>query len=292
MSTERKTRLINELTEKLRLLEEQKSVSDDEANTLAEKRDKLNERVRNSRSEIQELRSQRDEMNEKVKKLKLQRNDIKARIQEKIEEIKKLGEENRVLAEKKPSRSHHVLEEEVESIDWRIQTTPLTLQEDKELVGRVRQLESQLNIHKKIEQLKKKIQDLRTEITSLKTEGKQCHEALMDNVKKSQELHGKMLARIGESRKIKMEADEVHKQFIAAKDRGKPLQQEIAATWSKIRQLRGEIRTDEEKEKKQSEDVLRQTLEKKAIEKLKKGEKLSWEEFQLLAQKGNLTAQD
>ena len=166
------------------------------------------------------------------------------------------------------------------------------MQEDKELVGRVRQLESQISIYRKIEQSKKRIQDLRTEITLLKTEGKHCHETLMDNVKKGQELHGKMLTRMEESRKIKMEADEVHNQFIAARERGKPLQQEIVAIQDKIRQLRGKIRADEEKEKKQNEDVLRQTLEKNAREKLKRGEKLSWEEFQLLAQKGNVTAQD
>jgi len=51
------------------------------------------------------------------------------------------------------------------------------------------------------------------------------------------------------------------------------------------------MREEEEKEKKQSEDELRQAIENRAKEKLKRGEKLSWEEFQLLAEKG-ISTQD
>lgn len=292
MPTTLKTRLIDELSEKLVLLEKQKRMSENEANTLAEKRDRLNEKVKNLRSEIHRLRSERDEINKKVKQLKLQRNDTKARIQKRIGEIRKLSEENRIVARKKPTRSHPALQEEVESIDWQIQTASPTLQEDKELMERVRQLENQLNIHRKIEHLNERIQNLRDEVSDLKGESKCCHETLLGNATKSQELHEKMLAKMEESKKMKIEADEIHRQFVAAKEGEKPLQQEVASVWSKIAELRGETRMEEEKEKRRSEDVLRQTLEQKAKEKLKRRERLSWEEFQLLAQKGDVTAQD
>jgi len=287
-----KTQLVNELNEKLTLLEKQKKVSENEANALAEKRDNLNERAKNLRSEIQKLRNERDETNEKVKQLKLQRNDTKARILERIGEIRKLSEENRVLAKKKPSRSHHSLQQEIESIDWQIQTASLTLQEDKDLMEQVKQLESQLSIHRKIEQVNKRIQDLRNKVSDLEAESEHCHETLLNNARKSQELHEKMSAKAEESKKMKMEADEIHRQFVAAKEKGRPLQQEIATVWRRITELRGEIRKEEEEEKRRSEDVLRQTLEEKAMEKLKRHEKLSWEEFQLLAQKGDVTTQD
>jgi uncharacterized coiled-coil DUF342 family protein len=55
--------------------------------------------------------------------------------------------------------------------------------------------------------------------------------------------------------------------------------------------LRGQIRAEEEKERKEDEEALRQTLEKQAREKLERGEELSWEEFQLLAGKEG-TAED
>jgi len=50
--------------------------------------------------------------------------------------------------------------------------------------------------------------------------------------------------------------------------------------------MKGSVRREEEREKKKNEEVLRKKLEKRAREKLKRGEKLTWEEFQILAEKG------
>ena len=60
---------------------------------------------------------------------------------------------------------------------------------------------------------------------------------------------------------------------------------------NQIRKLREGARKEEEKAKKRSEEALREKIERQAREKLKRGEKLTWEEFQLLAEKG-MTAQD
>ena len=60
---------------------------------------------------------------------------------------------------------------------------------------------------------------------------------------------------------------------------------------NKLKQLKEEIREEAEKEKKKSEEALREKLEKQAREKLRRGERLTWEEFQLLAEKG-ITTQD
>jgi uncharacterized coiled-coil DUF342 family protein len=283
--------VIDELTQKLATLTEQKDKLDDEANRLAEKRNRLNEELRNLHTEIHELRSERDQANEKVKELKQQRNTTTARISEKIEEIKRLSEERRDFSKKIPSRSRRALEEEVESIDWKIQTSSLTLQEEKDLVGKVKALETQLDVHRKVEKLNTKIDGLRNEVKDLKAERERCHEALTAQSQKSQEMHAKMLAKIEESRKTKMEADGVHKRFLETREKTKPVREEIAAISCKIRQLETGVREEHEKERKRSESLLRQTLESRAMEKLRRGEKLSWEEFQLVAEKG-LTSKD
>jgi uncharacterized coiled-coil DUF342 family protein len=94
-----------------------------------------------------------------------------------------------------------------------------------------------------------------------------------------------MLEKIEQSRKLKVDADNMHKQFVEVKERTKPLQKEIAVTANQLRQLKGEIQQEEQKERQRGQEALRETLEKQAREKLKRGEKLSWEEFQLLAEK-------
>jgi len=286
-----KQQKIDELTQKLSALKEQRNKLNAEAAERAEKRNKFNEQFKSLRIEILELKNERDKLNEKVKELKHQRNEMTIKVREKIEEAKKLNQEIKALFKKKPSKSLQTLQREVESIEWKIQTTPLSLQEEKELVERVKQLETQLNIHRKLEQLNHKLLELHAEIKALKTECRLRHEKLTETARKSQEIHEKMLAKIEESRKLKTEADSLHKLFLQTKERTRPIQEEISKISNQIKGLKDEIQREEAKEKKKIEEALREKLEKQAREKLRRGEKLTWEEFQLLAEKG-MAAQD
>lgn len=290
-SRQQKSQLIEDLTQKLSSLKEQKNKLDDEAYEWAEKRDKLNEKTKNLRLEIQGLRSERDKINEKVKELKQQRNETATKIHEKIDETRKLNEDNKGLAKKRPSTNHQALQEEIDSIEWKIQTTSMTLQEDKEHVEKVKQLETQLKVHKKLERVSQQAFKLRTEAKSLKTQSEQYHKELTENAQKSQDLHKKMFEKIEESKKSRAEADALHKQFVEAREKTRPIQDDIVKISIQIRQLKGELQEEEQKERKESESAIRETLEKRAIEKMKRREKLSWEEFQILAEKG-LTTQD
>jgi len=275
-----------ELTQKLSVLRDQKNRLDAEAGEWAEKRDELNEQIKTLRAEILELKGERDKLNEKVKELKQQREETKTEIREKIEELRKLNQEVKAFSKKKPSRSFQTLQKEVEGIEWKIQTTPLSLQEEKELVERVKQLETQLNILRKLDQLNQKILELRAELKALETNSKLYHEKLIEAAQESQEIHKRMLEKIGEAKKLKIEADNLHKLFLQTKEKARPIQEEMSAISNQIRQLREEIREEDEREKKKREEALREELERQAREKLKRGEKLTWQEFQLLAEKG------
>lgn len=286
-----KTQMIEELTKKLSALKEQRDKLDGEAYEWAERRNELNDKVKNLRDGILKLRAERDRINDQVKELKQQRNNTTTRIREKIEEMKKLNQESRALAKKRPSRSHQALQKEVESVDWKIQTTSLTLQEDRELVGQVKELEAQLNVYRRLEQLAQKILELRKEARALRSENGLRHQKLTKNAEESQEIHRNMIGKIEDSKKYKIEADVMHKRFLEVKEKARPVEGEMMGLANQIRQLRAEIRVEEEKERKQDQDALRETLERQAREKLKRGEKLTWEEFQLLAEKG-VTAED
>jgi uncharacterized coiled-coil DUF342 family protein len=163
------------------------------------------------------------------------------------------------------------------------------LQEEKELVERVKNAEVQLAKHRKIENRYQQIRELKTELNTLKTQEKQCHEELTKSARKSQQTHEKMLRKIDEAKKLSSEADSVHNLFLQKREEAKPLREEISKILNEIRQLRNQVKEEEKLEKEKNEETLREKLEKQAKEKLERGEKLTWEEFQLLAEKGMAT---
>jgi len=277
---------IEELGQKLSDLKEQKDKLNAEAGEHAGKRDKLNEQFNGLRTEISQLKSVRDEGNEKVKWLKQNRTDLKDKIHEKIEELNKLRQEVKTLVKDRPTRHYQILQKEFESLEWKIQTTSLNMQEEKELIKQVKQVETQLRVYKKTEQTNRKILDLRAELENLDAEGKSCHQKLTQIAQNSQEIHKKMLTKIEESKKIKAEANVSHQAFVQAMEKLRHLNDEVTSIWNEMRQLKAKIREEEAKGKKRTEETLRDTLERQAREKLKRREKLSWEEFQLLAEKG------
>lgn len=291
MPKQDKTQIVRELDQKLSTLREQRDKLNVEAREWADERDKLNQQIKNLRAEILELKNRRNKLNDKVKELKQLREKATREMRKKIEEIKEIGQEIKVLSKKKPSRSPQLLKREFDSLEWKIQTTSLSLQEEKELVDQVERLEVQLNAHRKIGELNDKMLELKTGIKALETRRKLRHEELTETAQKSQIIHKKMLERIEKAKELKTEADELHKNFLDARERAKLVQREFTEILNQINSVRDEIREEEEKEKKKGEEVLRKKIEKRAREKVKRGEKLTWEEFQVLAER-EIEAQD
>jgi uncharacterized coiled-coil DUF342 family protein len=276
---------VEEQQKRLISLKDEKERFAAEAEEATKKRDKLNEKFQTMRAEISELKAKRDELNQKVRVLKEERAEAKAKISEKVEQLKKLRQEVKTLEKRTPKRSQQNLQKEFADTEWKIQTSSLNLQEEKELVERVRQAEVQLNIYRKLEESDKKELELKIEVKALDVEGKTCHERLTQIAQNSQETHEKMLHKIEESKKIKAEADSYHQEFIRVLEKIKAIRQEIDAIAGQVRQIKAEKHEKEVKEKKLNEDSLRSKLRQQAAEKLKRGEKLTWEEFLLLSEK-------
>jgi len=283
VSDAQRTQKIKELTQKLSIVKDKKAKLDTEANSWADKRDELNEQGKRIRNEIFTLRNERNRLNEQVKELKQQRETARTEIREKIEKIKKLSQEIKVVAEKRPSRGFQVLQKEVEAIDWKIQTTSLNVKEEKELVDQVKQLEAQLSIYRKLDKLRQARLNLQNEVKSLKEKSDLYHKNLTEIAQKSQETHEKLLKNVDESKRLKAEADGFHKLYLEIREKAKPLQEELLTVSNELRRLKGEIREEEQQEKRKGDEAIRGKLEKQAREKLERGEKLTWEEFQLLA---------
>jgi len=283
LTEQQKTKEISRITQQLAALREKVNHANAETKVHVEKRDELNEEIKKLRQEIHELKNERNNLNEKVKTLKQQRDETRTRIRANIEEVKATSQKITELKKKTPKESRRELQKEFEDIEWRIQTTSLDNEEEKRLIENVKQLETQLNIYKKIDQHVKKIAELRKELETLETNADTDHQELTETAARSQEIHAKMIAKISESKNNKCEADSLHVVYIQAKEQVKPLREEINKLTEQRKKLQDTLRQEDEKRKKNAEQALKEKLETQARDKLQRGEKLSWDEFKLLA---------
>ena len=77
-----------------------------------------------------------------------------------MDEVNAIDEKIAELKKNVPRVSQRELQEELDAIEWKISTTSLDMQEEKRLVGEVKELEIQLKSYKKIDKRHEKIKAL------------------------------------------------------------------------------------------------------------------------------------
>jgi uncharacterized coiled-coil DUF342 family protein len=286
LKEEQVTSEIEEIDQKLVVLREQIDRVNAGARICIEKRDELNGKFKKYRSHVQELEDERNGLNEKVRMLKLQRDATRAKTGSIVEEINVRRRKIEELKKKKPRRSRQQLEKELQKIEWTIQTTSLDQEEEKRLVEEVKKLEPQLQVYRKIEQHTKNIADLRRELKTIGTNANACHEELMATAQKSQNLHLNLVAKIDESKRVKAEADTLHTTYLQTRREAQHLYQEMKYLVERKKTLEDTKQEEDQNRRKIAEKNLKEKLESQARQRLQQGEKISWQEFQLLEEDG------
>ncbi len=292
MTQETKPSELATISQQIDAVREQLNKTNTDIIQHVEKRDKLNQQAQALRQEITELKKERDALNESVKTLKQQRDEMRTKIRPYIEEIKAHSEKIRELKEKRSGQNRHELQKQLDAIEWKIATTSLDLQEEKRLIDQVKQLEIQLIVYKKMDQHSKKISEIKTELKVYQDKADVFHKELTENAKKSQELHAKMQIEFNEMAKIRDEATNLHVQYLLAKEQIKPLHDQITRLMEQRRTLQETARGEFEKSKKNKEQEIKEKLGSQARDKLQRGEKLNWQEFQLMAGSDNSETED
>jgi uncharacterized coiled-coil DUF342 family protein len=279
---------IKELSLELDLLRTERDRLNEESLVWAEKRNGLHEEVKKMRWEAKSLKERRDGLNGEVQRLKALREETWRAYRGKIDRLKSLRQRIREAAANRPSRSSQSIEGEIERIEWKIQTESPSLAEERRLVERVKTLESQLEVYREIEGIEDEMAKLENEAKTLKDQIANHRDRVSEIAKQSQEFHEKMVGRLERARKLKAEADEMHGKYIEYKGRAKTLHLKYVEMLGHVKALRGAIREKEEEERAKQQADLRKKLEEEALAKLKRGERLTFEEFKILAEQGKI----
>jgi uncharacterized coiled-coil DUF342 family protein len=298
---QQKTSEIEAVNQQLATIREQLNNTHTNISKHIEKRDKLNEQAKTLRQEVTELKKERDRLNESVKTLKLQRDEMRAKMAPFIEEIKTYSQKIRDLKEKRSGENRNDLKKQFDALEFKIATTSLDLHEEKRLIDQVKQIEILLSVYKKMDVQSKKITQIKSELKVFQDKADAYHQELTENAKKSQEIHSAMLGKFVEMNKIREEATNLHVLFLQAKEQIKLMHEEISSLMIQRQKLFEQrqierqkqfeerqksfetAREENEKLKKAKQNEIKEKLGSQVREKLQRGERLNWQEFQLLA---------
>jgi uncharacterized coiled-coil DUF342 family protein len=273
---------LSKLNRSLASLQQQLDLLNKKAEHWAEKRNAIHTQIKDLRSEAAKARDLRNAANAKAKAWKRKRNQTRALLTKKKEESRQLKRTLQRLNAKKPKRTVEAIRREKEQIEWRIQTSSLTLQEEKLLVEQVNQLETQLSIYEEIDNTSEKIRELQDQMEKMNAAATLSHTGVLDLAQRSQQFHQKTLKATEKIKALQVDADAFHQKFVQSRrKRG-----EIYAEYLEVKQRNETIKKEkaekEEKEKREHREDARKQIKAKAQEKLERGEKLTWEEFKLL----------
>ncbi|MFX1362442.1 MAG: coiled-coil protein [Promethearchaeota archaeon] len=286
--------MIEELTKKLDGLKKKASWLKqlrDESNTSTKEylkeRNELNSRHSELISRAKSEQKLRNEMNKRVAEHKESKERLRKEILELVKEVKQFREQKQGITP--PHTPPRNLARQIEKIEWKIQTTVLDVKKERELIKTVSELEKDLEEQKKHTNINSRIIETQTKIETLKSNVLLHNKEIAKSADVAQEHHTNMINLYDDAKQVKERADLVHKRFLEAKELANDYHQKYLEIRNQMRtavQKIHEQKSIQRKERFLHEEELIKEKTKKAYEKLKEGEKLTFDEFSMLLEQG------
>ena len=249
------------------------------------KRDDLNYLVKSLSAEIKDRREERDTLNEEVRLQKAIRQALWENIQELVSQLRNLIDAMPQSLTKKQS----FLSRREKELDWRLQTTPLSLTQERDLVQEIAEIEAQLDDIRKFQVQQTEVDKIKQKIGKLRNEADGTHIIVRETADKAQTIHETMidhLRKIDESRKA---ADQFHENFIKEMQTIALKSSEIDQQQERFNKIYAEVKKRDKsdfdqrrKSERRKVDDLRKKKIDEAEEKMKTGGKLTFDEYFLL----------
>lgn len=266
------------------MLRAERSRLNKEGRELAQERNGLHREAAKLRSEAQSLREKRDDLNSDIQRLKISREEARKDYFIKIDELRELRKKIKEVMAKKPRRSARSLEDEIKAIEWKIQTESPSLSEEKKLVDVVKVLEGQLEVYRERMRIVDKIDVLENEAKRLNDKTSAYRERILELARQSQEFHERMVEKLQRIGELRVRANGIHKEYIDHREKARAVHSKCLEIMGQIKGIRDEIRRKEEGERAELQACLKEKLSKEALAKLRRGERLTFDEFKILAE--------
>ena len=284
-STEDLTQTKDEFQKKANALKEKRNQLHLKSKKLADERDQINSSIRDMRNKISGHKRQRDELNERVKHAKEQRNKLNKSYSEVKKQIEEL-ERARLSAE---GANLNELKRQLRNLENEQMTQPMSPQKEKKLIEVISELHSKIKEQEdrlnKDPRLKKAVEEEKI----IKQKAEKQHDLVEKLAKRAQEEHENMIDLIKQLDNLVKKVNEIQETIVMTKIEADNVHREFIDYVDKIHDFERKISDAHEKKQKKKKAVEVTTAHKEAneiFERFKRGEKLSTEDLMALQKAG------
>ncbi|MBX8631596.1 MAG: hypothetical protein KIY12_07095 [Thermoplasmata archaeon] len=205
--------------EKYSALVEKRDKLNSDAAEIRKVRDMLNDQKKKLFDEVLSIKKLKDEKASEMRSHKQKRNELNARAKELIQLKRQLY---RSAPDNDIYREIERLNREFEYLERRQQTEALTIQEENEVIQKMRNNLSErtrlMSISSKGEEIAGKLTDINSQIDSIFMEARREHEAVTSLYAEVQALGEQMSVKLNEASILVSESNRKHKEYIEKKE--------------------------------------------------------------------------
>jgi len=273
---------IDALYEAAKKFQMERDALNEKARRLRNERDKLNEEVRELIDQANEYRAQRDKLNAQIKAQKQRRSEATEAAKVTRQTLNDMG----VDLKKMPRiRSEEEIREDLQRVEWVIQTSVLSIPRERKLVEKADKLRKELSEAKALREKLRSVGDRRVEIDALRISSSKIHAKIMALSKESQVNHQKMIELLEQAKPKRKEADDHHHKMLDVIKEADQRHADLVGVRQNLAKLIEKEKVIETKKEERRSFASEKKLKKRAeaaLEKFRAGVKVELDELMLL----------
>lgn len=223
-------------------LEKQRNDCSKEIDDSKEKRDLLNLKIREFAERIKELREKRDVANALVRQYK----DERARLQTGLVERRAVLKEKRdyvrkMMRDVPTNLSPGEIKESIQKLEFEFQTTPMSsMADERKFLERIKSLERTYELRMKADGAHQEAAAASAELDKLRESVEAVHLKVVENSNLSQQHHEGLIELSRQMDPMRRDADEAHRAMVAALERKKAVNQQLADVRKQFLEVKAE----------------------------------------------------
>lgn len=256
---------------------------DKEKESWFKKKEELSEAISKTIQKIKDNTAKRNSLTQEVKGLKPKRDNINKEITPKLSELDRLKKEKIALAKslnikESPSR----IKQNIEKLDFKIETEPMSFDKEQALMKKIKELKKLYDYARILEEADKKLKDVSDTIRKMRKEANEIHKLIQEKAKHSQTLHEEILKISSEIDKMKVDEEDAFKKFSELKKKFNEVNAELKEKLKVMNETKfqlDKIHQEKQEKRRHEQELFLKSKGEEVNQKIKRREKLTTEDL-------------